>query len=149
MSPNPEQPAIKETPVEAFGIKAPGNIKPFVRHSQKFTKGGRMQYKDYIRMRNELRQKIEEANGIEWDEKETYMVIIKVWSRRAFNFDIDNVLKSVLDSSSGVLPDDRYCVDVVVRKKKSVVNKYEIIIVRGSMGNIGLQQFLEILAWGD
>ena len=101
-----------------------GHIKPYVRANKRFSKRGTSDYRQYQDYQ-ESRTLIKRAAQAYMDESKTPMIPEKtpfgvqasVGLQRVYISDLDNTLKSILDSLGGVcFKDDRWCKRVTIEK---------------------------------
>lgn len=109
-------------------------IKPYVRMTQrgKFVK---KEAQDYLASKAALgyalrvQMRAEEAQPLE--AYQTFEFNMRYFAPDVYRYDLDNLIKAVLDAAQNIVfPDDRYCVDIVASKARAVNFRLELEIVK-------------------
>lgn len=94
----------------------PDKIKPYVRMTQR-GKWVDPQAREYMasktRLALTLKQEMNISGYVPIPSKVPFVVSLTYQAPNVYQFDLDNVLKAVMDAAQGVVfPDDRWCVEV-------------------------------------
>jgi len=109
-------------------------IKPYVRMTQrgKFVK---KEAQDYLASKAALgyalRVQMQQAEAQPLEQAQTFELTMRYLAPDVYRYDLDNVIKAVLDAAQNIVfPDDRYCIDIVASKARAVHFRLEMEIVK-------------------